>query len=297
MQARCPHCSNVFNTERAGIQFCPNCGQQINVPDPASAGAPPPPPPPYGAAPGGPGAPAGTGGPGGPGGYSAVQRGPVPWEERGRLGLFGAFFENWKMVFMQPEQFWTRVRPDGSLGDGLFFGWICFALYGILNIPLQLVSAALNRGSMDQLMSSTRDMPPEARRIFQQYIGIFMGGGAVGVVIGEIIIYPVLLIIGAAIMHLFCMVFGVSKNGFNATVRVLGYAQAPYLIGWVPCCGPIVAAIYSLVLTIWGLARVQDSTTGRAVMAVLALPILLCCCAMGVGILAGMAGAGAGNMR
>src|SRR5438045_1022601 len=103
MQARCPHGSNVFNTERAGSQFCPNCGQQTNVPDPAAgAGAPPPPPPPFGAAPGGTGMPVGPG-------SSAMGRGPVPWEERGQRGLFGAFFENTKSVLFNPEQFWSRM--------------------------------------------------------------------------------------------------------------------------------------------------------------------------------------------
>jgi hypothetical protein len=282
MQARCPHCSNVFNTDRAGIQFCPSCGQQINVPDPSGAGAPPPPP----------GAPGGPGVPGGPG-PSALARGAVPWEEREQRGLFGAFFENWKMVVMQPELFWSRLKPDGSLGDGLFFGWICFAIYGLLNIPFQLVSTALNRGSMEEIMKASNDMPPEVRRIFEQYMGILLGGGAVGVLIGYIILYPVGLIIGAAITHLFAMMFGAAKNGFNATARVVGYATAPYLLAWIPCCGGLIAPIYAVVLTIWGLARAQDTTTTRAAFAVLALPILFCCCMMGIGILAGVAGASA----
>lgn len=291
MQARCPHCSNVFNTERAGIQFCPNCGQQINVPDPA--GAPPPPPP---GAPWTAGGPGGPGGPGAPGalGPGASTRGPVPWEERAQRGFFGAFFENWKMVFMQPEQFWSRMRPDGALSDGLFFGWLCFAINGVLNIPLQLVSAALNRGQLDQFMSSTKDLPPEARRMVQQIAGPLLGGGGtIGLVIGQIIVYPVLMIVTTAILHLFCMIFGVSKNGFNATARVVGYAQAPYVLGWIPVCGGLVAAIYGIVLQCWGVARAHESSVTRAVFAVLTPFILLCCCLVGAIVVAAGAGAAA----
>jgi hypothetical protein len=280
MQARCPHCSTVFNTERAGVQFCPNCGQQINVPDPAGAGGMPPPPP------GAPGAPSLPPGP------AALNRGPVPWEERGQRGVFGAFFENWKMIFMQPEQFWGRMRPEGALTDALFFGWICFAINGLLNIPMQLVSAAINRGQMDQILQGTKDLPPEARRIANQFISTFMGGGAVGVVIGQIILYPVILIITTAILHLFCLICGASKNGFNATARVVGYAQAPYLLGWIPCCGGLLAPIYTLVLQCWGIARAQDTTVGRAVLATVVIPILLfCCCVGGFIALAGALGA------
>jgi len=280
MQARCPHCSNVFNTDRAGIQFCPNCGQQINVPDPSAVGGLPPPPPP--GVPGGPGA-------------SAFNRGPVPWEERAQRGFFGAFFENWKMVFMQPEQFWRRMRPDGALSDALFFGWICFAVNGLLNIPVQLVSMAINRGQVDQLMNATKDLPPEVRRIVQQYIGVFTGAGTVGAVIGQIILYPVIMIVTAAILHLFAMIFGASKNGFNATARVVGYSNAPYILAWIPCCGGLIAPIYTVVLQCWGLARAHETTTTRAVLAVLAPGILLCCCIVGlIAVIAGAAGAAAG---
>ena len=37
MDARCPRCSTVFTTDRSGIQFCPNCGQQVDVPEPTQA--------------------------------------------------------------------------------------------------------------------------------------------------------------------------------------------------------------------------------------------------------------------
>jgi hypothetical protein len=132
------------------------------------------------------------------------------------------------------------------------------------------------------------------RRFFQQYMTTLLGGGAVGILIGYIIVYPVMLIVGAAITHLFAMMFGAAKNGFNATARVFAYATAPYLLGWIPCCGGIVAPIYAMVLTIWGLGRAQETTMVRAALAVLAFPVLLCCCALGIGVIAGMAGASAG---
>lgn len=294
MQARCPHCSNVFNTERAGIQFCSNCGQQINVPDPAGSAAPPPPPPPRGP------------------GISAVERGPVPWEERSQRGLVAAFIETWKMVTTRTEAFWSRLRPDGSLGDGLLYGWMISAVNTVISLPLQLLSLRINREQLEQALASAKDLPPQVSGMFRQAIEFMLGKGLPLLFLGQLILYPVLLIVGAALVHLSCLIFGVAKNGFNATVRVVGYSQSPYIFSWltvviglVPLVGSqmttlvsLALTIYWMVLLIWGLARVQDSTTGRAVAAILVPVGLLCCCCVGGLFLSiAMAASQAGNMR
>jgi hypothetical protein len=229
----------------------------------------------------------------------------VPWEERQQRGLFGAFFENWKQVVAQPEEFWRRMRPDGPLGDALFFGWICFGVYLLLNLPIQMVSQGLNTEQMQQLMSQLRqaldqakELSPEIRQLILRLVESALGKGTVAFTVGTVILYPVRVIIGAALTHLCCLIFGVAKNGFTATVRVMTYAQAPYLLGWVPCVGQIVAPIYGLVLLIWGLSRAHDSSVGRAVAAILVPVLVLCCCCGAVfGVLmAGIAGA-AGKMQ
>jgi hypothetical protein len=95
MDARCPRCSTVFTTDRSGIQFCPNCGQQVDVPDPHAR----PTPDSWGQPPGG-------GGSGGGGGFGAGrftgepppgggafpgQRELTPWERRKEIGVVHGF--------------------------------------------------------------------------------------------------------------------------------------------------------------------------------------------------------------
>ncbi len=41
MQIRCPHCGAAFDTSRSGLQFCFNCGRQIEVPESAATGPAP----------------------------------------------------------------------------------------------------------------------------------------------------------------------------------------------------------------------------------------------------------------
>ncbi|HSP18892.1 MAG TPA: hypothetical protein VLQ79_05230, partial [Myxococcaceae bacterium] len=115
MEARCPRCSSVFTTDRSGIQFCPSCGQQVDVPEPAQAR--PPPSDSWGQPPGG------TGGGGfgqgrftggSPPGDGAPPGGRVltPWERRKELGVVQGFIETWKRSVLSPQAFFPTVRPD-----------------------------------------------------------------------------------------------------------------------------------------------------------------------------------------
>src|SRR3954471_3592250 len=107
MDARCPLCTAVFQTDRTGVQFCPNCGQQVNVADTSPAAAAPPNPRPAAAGPNfgmGPPPPGGSP-PGGP-------REPTPWERRGELGFFAGFFGTLKEVAFNPVGFFGRARTN-----------------------------------------------------------------------------------------------------------------------------------------------------------------------------------------
>jgi hypothetical protein len=79
------------------------------------------------------------------------------------------------------------------------------------------------------------------------------------------------------------MMTGCAKNGFKATFRTLAYATGATVLGWIPCVGTI-AAIYEYGLVVFGLSKLQDSTVGRALAAVL-LPIGVACCCAGCGAL------------
>src|SRR5215470_2416685 len=111
MEARCPRCSTVFTTDRSGIQFCPNCGQQVDVPEPAAR---PPGQDPWSQPPGGTGGAAGGGAGGGfgAGAYPGGGRELTPWERRKELGVFQGFFETWKRSVFSPQAFFPTVRPD-----------------------------------------------------------------------------------------------------------------------------------------------------------------------------------------
>jgi hypothetical protein len=273
MQARCPRCASVFTTDRSGLQFCPNCGQQVDVP--SFPGAPPE------------STGAGWGGPSGPGGPGSFGPGPAvrentPWERRATLGWFAGLYETWKRTLFAPQAFWASVKPDGSWTDAVLYGWIVFALGVVLSAPF----GAFGLGSfgLESMLDQMNDLPAGARAAIRNY-----AVGASGFkLVFSVVLFPLWLIIWAAIQHLFCMLFGVAKNGYYATLRVLAYAGATSIIGLIPCIG-ILASLYYLVLVILGLSAVQESSLGRAAAAVLVPLALFCCCIAGGALLFGAA--------
>jgi hypothetical protein len=277
MQARCPRCASVFTTDRSGLQFCPNCGQQVDVP--AFPGAPPE------------GTGAGWGGPTGPGGPGSFGPGPAvreetPWERRATVGWWNGFFETWKRVLFSPQLFWPSVKPDASWTDAVLYAWIIATAAGVISAPFSALG--FGRFGVQQALDQMGNLPPSAREAIRNAA---TGGAGFQIVIG-IVLYPLFLIIGAAILHLFCMLFGVAKNGYFATLRVVSYALSTSIVSFIPCIATL-AWLYCIVLVILGLASVQEASVGRASAAALVPLALVCCCVaaaiiLGAGLFAAM---------
>jgi hypothetical protein len=275
MQARCPRCAAVFTTDRSGLQFCPNCGQQVDVPPfpgaPAESGA-------------------GWGGPSGPGGPGSHGPGPAvredtPWERRSTVGWLTGLWETWKRTVFGPQSFWASVKPDGSWTDALIYAWILFALGLIVSAPLGPLG--LGRWGYEAALAQMRDLPPGVRTMLHNFAGL----GTLQLVTSAVF-YPLGLIIYAAILHLSCMLLGAGKNGYYATFRVVAYASATNVIGMLPCLG-FIAGLYGIVLAILGISSVQETTLGRAAAAVLLPLLVVVCCGCAV---VGIAGAGLASM-
>jgi hypothetical protein len=202
--------------------------------------------------------------------------------------------ETWKQTMTSPERFWSSVKPDGRWEDALLYAWVLGAISlvvgAILKLPFQGLIADQVRRSLD-MARSMGNIPPEAQRLLEAFLGARVGFQLWGVVV-QLILFPVILLIHAALVHLFCILFGCATNGFWATFRALSYAQAPIVfvaLQAVPCLGTVLtvaASVYIIVLQIWGIMRLQETSGGKAAAAVLAIFVIACCCVCGVGIFA-----------
>jgi hypothetical protein len=201
-----------------------------------------------------------------PGATSAAEtpaaRSGLPWEHRQERGFLNAFIETLAMVLTKPDLAFRTMKTEGGLGEPLIYALIGGCVGGIVSLLLSLGLQSMG------LFAGQRDA-------FTAMAGIGIG------MIGLIVLVPVFIVIGlfigAAIVHLCLMIVGGANKSFETTFRVLAFSQGstgPLQV--IPVCGGLIAFVWALVVDCIGLARAHETSTGRAVLAVL-LPLIVCC--------------------
>jgi hypothetical protein len=198
------------------------------------------------------------------GGYGeddADARGDSAWERRESWLDFQAMFEMIRNVLVDPVSTFKHMKLSGDMGSPLLFA-IILGMVGVItalfwNIFLQGLQLMPARYGAQKFVISTT------------------------MKIGLMIFSPLLVLVGsfisAGILHVCLMIVGGAKNGFEATFRVVTYAAgATALFQIVPFCGSLVSAIWAIVIQVIGAREMHETTTGKALLAVL-LPIICCC--------------------
>ena len=190
---------------------------------------------------------------------------PLPWEARESRGLIAEFFDTLGLLVTRPAEAWERMRETGDMTSPLLFGvavcWLSTAVQGIL---IRAVGMPM--------------LPPFLERRFGQWAAFGGGIFAVKLILAPIFI-AIALFIGAAILHVCCMLVGAlqnSRSGFEGSLRAVCYSEVSSLASIVPVVGPLVAVVWWIVLAVQGIERLHHTTSGKAVAAVL-IPVVVCC--------------------
>src|SRR6266511_1337597 len=214
----------------------------------------------------------------------------APFADRARLGFFAAFFETWKLVATQPQQFFARVRVDQSW-TAVLFGVVSYTFASTVGAILSWLSAQQLSGALERL---TRSMPEEQARLIRSYMESVTGAGTIAQIVLSPLIAFIAIFVGAAIIHLLLTLFRGATRGFDATLTLVAYVFGLTLLFALPVCGLPIVLVWATVSGIIGLAAVQRCGTGKAAGAVLApvaLACVCCCAAMGLGVPAFIKGA------
>jgi hypothetical protein len=185
----------------------------------------------------------------------------LPWEHRQERGFFNAFIETLTMVLTRPAEAFSVMKREGGMGEPLIYALIGGCLGGI-------VSALFSLGFQSIGLFSDKNNSLAAMT------GMGIGFGSIILVPLGIVIF---LFIWSGLAHLCLMIFGGANQSFETTFRVFAFTQGsagPLQI--IPLCGGLISGIWAIVCNCIGLARVQETDTGRAVLAVLS-PLIVCC--------------------
>jgi hypothetical protein len=212
------------------------------------------------------------------GSEDGAARGECSWERRKSWLDLQAMFEMIRIILLDPVSTFKRMKLSGDLNSPLLFVLILGTVGAIAGLFWSI------------FVQGFPLMP--ARH------GAGRFALSIGMKVAMAIFSPLLVLIGtfisAGIMHVCLMIVGGQKHGFEATFRVMAYAAgATALFQLVPFCGGIISGIWAIVIQVIGAREMHETTTGKALTAVL-LPIICCC---GCILLIFFLGAGAYFMR
>ena len=185
----------------------------------------------------------------------------LPWEHRRERGFFNAFIETLTIVLTRPAEAFSVMKREGGLGEPLIYALIGGCVGGIVSalFSLGFQSIGLFANKNNSLAAIT----------------------GMGIGFGTIILVPLIIVIvlfiWSGLAHLCLMVFGGANQPFETTFRVFAFTQGsagPLQI--IPLCGGLISGIWAIVCNCIGLARAQETDTGRAVLAVFS-PLIVCC--------------------
>lgn len=181
-----------------------------------------------------------------------------PWPPTPERGIATSFVATWRESLFETVRFYRKMPIDG-----LWSGALYYVLVGIIAAGARLfwgnifditgVSRSLSRWS-------SGEVPTSAERLV------------------DFLLSPVWLLVTlfavAAVIHLVVIMLVPDRKPFTATTRVLAFSYSPLLFTVVPFVGSIIGGVWSLVLAVVGLREVHQTTTGRAIAAIL-LPLAL----------------------
>ena len=197
-----------------------------------------------------------------------VPQSGLPWEVKRQT--FGCWFETLGLIVGSPTRAFTIMRKRGGLWAPILFNIYGFGMpmAAVIMLVIPLIVLLGLAGDADNLA--------------------FGLGGAAGMIVLFLLLAVAYVLIRATaltfflagIWHLFLLMCGGAKHGYETTFQVTSYISGSLAwVGFIPYIGGLIQMIWTAALTIIGLSRAHETTTGKAAFAVLmpiALYIALC---------------------
>ncbi len=204
-----------------------------------------------------------------------LRDGPA-WERRGSALDLGALFTTVKDVLIDAPRTFATMNRDNGLGGPLVY----LLILGTISGWVGMVWGFLLEQAMGSIGSGMGGMDLSQFGVQQnQAVAAFMASTLFKLIYAVALpaIILVVFFIEAGIFHLMLLIVGGARQSFETTARVVAYTSgATAIFQMVPFCGGLIGLVWGIIILILGLAYAHETSTGRAVAAVL-LPLVLCC--------------------
>jgi hypothetical protein len=186
--------------------------------------------------------------------------GYCPWEDRKRIGLFKGMFETSKDILLHPTNTFSTLPLSGGYLSPLIFGTIFLSFSFIINHLYQMLFSGLIL-----LIVATFAQQSEPQMIINLLSSIISIPLSPFFALGWLFIW-------AGVYHLCLLLVGARSHGFEATFRLISYAQVALVIDIIPVVGASISWIWRLVLLVIAFKNGLSLSIGRAIISAL-LPI------------------------
>lgn len=190
----------------------------------------------------------------------------LPWEQRGAIGWFRAWYRTCFMAMTSPGELGRELARGVSFGSAYWFAAITMLIAS--------VAGAIYTATCFGMLAA---MGPQSGALSQQDIDELMMQ-----TIGQVALIPLVLLaplltagITGGLAHLFLKATGDTRSGFHLTAVSTLFGQGPLLLALIPACGSYVTGVWALIASILILRAAQGVGGVRATFAMLAAPIVV----------------------
>jgi hypothetical protein len=188
----------------------------------------------------------------------------TPWEDRETSGFFGGIFRTLRDALFTPSEFFRNMSITGGLTDPLLYALIV----GMVGIMSHYFWSILLYDSMQHFMT------PELRAAAGNNL-IGTRGASIATAMTPFLLMFWLFIV-SGLLHVILLLLNGARAGFEATFRVISYSVSPFICLAIPWCGMPLTILWVATLSIIGIKEAQETSGGKAAVAVL-FPLVLCC--------------------
>jgi len=192
--------------------------------------------------------------------FNLMAPGPgTPWEDRGSIGMVGAFFKTAFRGMFKPADLLDSIRRPETGGDSFSFAIGCGLMWAISALIHGYLYYRHMLGEETRTATSTTE---DRITVLGQNWAIWCVIAAILAVIGVLLFQK----IGSRIYYSLVGTEMKSKAPPILAYNIFGYCLGPSLLSIIPVAGPILAVLWiAIALTVGGATRLKISVKGAVI--------------------------------